>query len=365
MARGFWQSCFYSLNSPGRIALLCMLPLGLAACGGSGDDTILPPPQNLLATAGDRQVSLSWTATPAATNYCVYVSQSAGIHPDTAASYDTALSACLGNSHTGHDVTGLINDNEYFFVVTAKDAGVESAPSDEVVATPQVTASRPLNDTGIILCADRSNTHLPCPVDGFPGQDGQQGRDANGSLVKTGAGHAGFDFTKLDAYGEPLPDDAAAWSCVQDNHTGLIWEVKVNAPTTSLHYKGHSFSWYNPDPDSNAGHAGGQAQGSCTGINIACDTDSFVTAVNAQGLCGATDWRLPTRRELLSLVRNDSVAPAIDLVWFPSASTSRNWSSSPNANGLNSAWYVEFFLGSSETYPKNDMASVTLVREVR
>lgn len=39
-------------------------------------------------------------------------------------------------------------------------------------------------------------------------------------------GHAGFSFTKLDANGNELLANATDWSCVKDNVTGLIWEVK-------------------------------------------------------------------------------------------------------------------------------------------
>ncbi|WP_295582465.1 hypothetical protein [uncultured Lamprocystis sp.] len=47
------------------------------------------------------------------------------------------------------------------------------------------------------------------------------------------------------------------------------------------------------------GWASVQNGGSCSGND--CDTDGFVRAVNAQGLCGARDWRLPANVELLSI----------------------------------------------------------------
>ena len=62
-------------------------------------------------------------------------------------------------------------------------------------------------------------------------------------------------YTKLDATGEDLPDDAESWTMVRDNVTGLIWEVKVNDPN-HLRHQGHSYTWYNTDPATNGGYAG-------------------------------------------------------------------------------------------------------------
>ncbi len=35
-------------------------------------------------------------------------------------------------------------------------------------------------------------------------------------------------YTKLDAAGNDLPTGATEWTCVRDNDTGLIWEVKTD-----------------------------------------------------------------------------------------------------------------------------------------
>lgn len=113
------------------------------------------------------------------------------------------------------------------------------------------------NDTGIDTCGSSDNNSLPCPVRGFPDQDGDRGRDAlahAGLLTKVGAGAAGFDFTKLDAAGQSLPASAASWDCVADNVTGLVWEVKRDQPGHLRHALNYH-SWYDPDPAGNGGHA--------------------------------------------------------------------------------------------------------------
>src|SRR5690606_37411470 len=141
---------------------------------------------------------------------------------------------------------------------------------------------------------------LPCPVSDFPGQDAEYGRDAlaaAGLLQKVGGGSAGFDFTKLDDNGNPLSASATEWSCVKDNHTGLIWEEKT---TSGLRSMNHTYSWYNPDSSTNGGHSGYKDGGSCS--ESKCDTRDYVRAVNMQNLCGANDWRMPTIDELHSIV---------------------------------------------------------------
>jgi hypothetical protein len=218
--------------------------------------------------------------------------------------------------------------------------------------------TKPLNDTGIDWCADGSQNGLACPVDGYPWQDAQDGRDKTHD--DDSDGHAGFSFTKLDANGNPLAPSAATWSCVRDNVTGLIWEVKTD--DSGLRDKDWTYSWYNPDATTNGGGAG-TADGGNNCFNTArCDTQKYVADVNAQGLCGAQDWRLPDPRELLSIVSNDRMYPAIDTTYFPNTVASWVWSASPYADYPNYAWSVYFYGGSVYYSNKNDAGSVRLVR---
>ncbi len=63
---------------------------------------------------------------------------------------------------------------------------------------------------------------------------------------------------------------------------------------------------------------------------------------------GETDWRLPTRIELGSLVDHRRSQPAIDLTAFPSSPSTAFWSSSPSTTP-GEAWMVDFVMGYS--YP--------------
>jgi len=237
-----------------------------------------------------------------------------------------------------------------------------------MVESSSATGTGKLNDTGIDWCANDTTNNLACPVASHPGQDGDHGRDAlarAGQLQKVGGGAAGFDFTKLDANGNALPASATSWDCVRDNHTGLIWEVKT---TSGLRSQTNLYTWYNPDPNTNGGSAGVQNGGVgvqnsslCTGS--ACDTHGFVQAVNQQGLCGASDWRLPTRRELMSIVRSGPTSPAIDTAYFPNTLVGVGfWSSSLYAHSSNRVWFVYFDGGRVDDTDQSNYGRVRLVR---
>jgi hypothetical protein len=74
---------------------------------------------------------------------------------------------------------------------------------------------------------------------------------------------------------------------------------------------------------------------------------SAYTWVDAQSYCVAP-WRLPTIRELLSIVDFRQTAPAIDRTAFPNTpAQSGFWSSSPYADGSSPAWGVSFSHGIS------------------
>ncbi len=223
--------------------------------------------------------------------------------------------------------------------------------------------SGPLNDTGIDWCADGNNIFLDCPVDSHPNQDGDFGRDAlarEGELSKVGDGVAGFDFTKLDANGNDLPASASQWACVRDNHTELVWEVKVDEPG-HLRYKDHTYTWYNPDSATNGGASGVQDGGECAGSS--CDTQGFVQAVNSQSLCGASDWRMPTLLELQTLTHMGRRDPAIDTEFFPNTPSELFWSASPYGPNEDWALSILFSSGSSALAGKSAVRHVRLVRD--
>jgi hypothetical protein len=143
----------------------------------------------------------------------------------------------------------------------------------------------------------------------------------------------------------------------------------------SLHYYGHTYSWYNPDYNTNGGYPGVQNGGTCTGS--ACDYPSFVKAVNTVGLCGAKDWRMPGNKELLTIfqISVDSAVDKTSLVHLLTQEPSHQlkmyiWTELTSAKDPQKAWRTTGASYSSSYTPTNmlvsskeDTVKVLLVRD--
>lgn len=124
----------------------------LGESANSGEVSAVPQvapvaPQNLVATPGDGQVRLTWTASPGATGYIVQrATQSGGPY--------TTIERPVAAAYTN---TNLVNGTTYYYVVRAVSNGVESAVSGEAYATPQAKPSSPYRltatagDTQVLL----------------------------------------------------------------------------------------------------------------------------------------------------------------------------------------------------------------------
>ena len=140
--------------------------------------------------------------------------------------------------------------------------------------------------------------------------------------------------------------DSQIDSCVQDRVTGLMWEVKTadgglrdwnnrytNFDNAAVEQFWTGSDWIKPT----------QAQ-----IDAPSNSAGFKDSVNAQGLCGFKDWRLPTLDELQSILDTSRIiglSPTIDAHWFPNTQIAAYWSASPNPDNSTSAWYVYFGKG--------------------
>lgn len=231
-----------------------------------------------------------------------------------------------------------------------------------------------LNDTGITRAGDYpTGNNVDCTITGTNNspQDCNTGRDV--THPDPTDGHAGFSFTKLDDNGTPIANQAddyatTPWACVQDNVTGLVWEVKTD--DGGLHNKDDRYNWYNTNSATNGG-ADGSADDDgaiCSGYNVAdsstyCNTQAFAARVNTQSLCGQTDWRVPDINELHSIVHQGKVNPAIDTNYFPNTVSDVGfWSSSPYASNSVDAWRLVSSNGlDGYSYRSND-GYVRLVR---
>jgi hypothetical protein len=168
--------------------------------------------------------------------------------------------------------------------------------------TPRPGDSLGLLQTGQTTCQDSSGAEIPCAG---TGQDGEFREGAPFSYTDNGDGS------------------------ITDNVTGLMGEALDDG---SIHDNNDQYTWSD-----------------AVGVKIA--------TLNTTRFAGHTDWRLPNRRELESLVDAGRLLPCIDPV-FATGCTSGctvttcsctpsgvHWSSTINKNPPTEAWTVYFGVG--------------------
>lgn len=158
---------------------------------------------------------------------------------------------------------------------------------------------------------------------------------SGGSISCAGTGQDGQYQKGLPASGARFVDNTD--STISDNATGLMWKKCGE----------------------------GQTGSDCSGGSA--DTPDWTTALStceADTTAGHTDWRLPNRNELLSIVSLATVNPAIDTTFFPNTQSDHYWSSStyqyPGVEGI--AWGVNFYNGDTDANGKGSGFYVRCVR---
>ena len=158
--------------------------------------------------------------------------------------------------------------------------------------------------------------------------------------------------------------------CVRDNATGLIWQGQTPAgtglrandqnktnfdSTTAL----QKFAIVN---NFDIFVAPTQAE-----VDASTNSIGFKNAVNAINLCGSGAWRLPTKDELLGIVKTTE-ANSIDNLWFPNTPLYSGYrTSSPLPGYAHFDWVVGFGVGAASVNYRDyyDTDSIYLVRLVR
>ncbi len=233
-----------------------------------------------------------------------------------------------------------------------------SAQSDSIFKTG-FEFTPELNDTGITWAGEYpADNNVDCTSSTLLGsQDCHVGRDLTHN--DDSDGHAGFSFTKLDATGTPLLDQSVdyniePWSCIRDNVTGLVWEVKTT--TTGIHHKDNTYQWGGLT-------AIGRDHINSQGTYYDPSWNELVQGSNDSILCGFDNWRVPTVAEFSSIVnKGATTTPSIDTNYFPNTESSRYWSSSPDPSNSSLARLLHFINGNNSALSRSGFHRVRLVR---
>jgi hypothetical protein len=185
-----------------------------------------------------------------------------------------------------------------------------------------------LPDTGVTDCYDKQGRDIPVPKHGEPFY-GQNGCVAIHPMR----------FQKLGPGGGSLPD-TATWQdghrAVLDRNTGLTWEIKSPA-AGDVNFCDDTYSW-------------AEAQ------------QTYIERLNRSKYGGFTDWRMPNKDELRSILDYGRSNPAVDTWYFPHCKNEFYWARNTFEMDPNCGWVLFFGLGSATACGKTIRQFVRAVR---
>jgi len=170
-------------------------------------------------------------------------------------------------------------------------------------------------------------------------------------------------FQKIAQDGVTLSPWQGPWACVFDKQQNLLWEVKRD--DESIHDGYWTYSWFD-------GQRGVENRGDCYFKSERCDTLDLIKRVNQQALCTVNQWRLPTQKELQTLMINNDRPNEnqIAVDYFPQMQRGDFWTSDHSKplptryRALKEgATVVNFQQSSSQILPYRNAAFVILVND--
>jgi hypothetical protein len=191
------------------------------------------------------------------------------------------------------------NDGGHVDSISRKLASVTPTLMSLPIPSPR------LSDTGQTKCWNSDGYEIPCAGSG---QDGA-----------------------YRIYPQNFTDNGDG--TVTDNVTGLIWQQQEDNPNTL-------YNWYQ-----------------AAGVYHATYNGAKRSACGETRTAGYSDWRLPSKRELIGIVDYSGLPGAAINSVFKNTNTYKYWTSTPTDFGPNdpfpNAWYVHFSYGESSNGDMN------------
>lgn len=184
-----------------------------------------------------------------------------------------------------------------------------------------------LADSGQHECYDDEGGVIPTPAKGQPFY-GQDGTSVIHPLSGTRLRQGGFETEANASWDE-------GFRMVLDNNTGLIWETK-SPLTQDLNYAGNKYTFQ-------------QAQ-------------NYAAGMNEIAYGGFTDWRLPNREELRSIVDYGKYSPSLMNAFGSDCPPEFFWSHDSYGPNPDLMWGIYFAFGCGICYPKDNRYAVRVVR---
>jgi hypothetical protein len=100
----------------------------------------------------------------------------------------------------------------------------------------------------------------------------------------------------------------------------------------------------------------------CNGSALTLSWQGALQAASSSRFADYSDWRLPNKNELESIVEERCSSPSLNVIVFPGAPSAYFWSSSPYAGLSSGAWSVDFAFGTVNASVKTGSIHVRLVR---
>ena len=373
-------------------------------------------PTNVSATAGDGQVTISWDSVALATSYKIYWATWSGVsktsyedttNPGSSTNPDTTIfesvlsynghtyaatknsmtweeTNTLSNQHGGYLVT--INDEQenlfiqinYSSFISELWIGYNDKDNEDtwVWANGEISTytnwdtSEPNDvdgeDCGVIYESGFWNdvscffpSYAIVEWESVPATSYTYTDLTNGTTYY-------YVVTAINIYGESGESNE-----VSAMPSGIDFKLPDTGQTQSYTNTFGEDSDYTINPPSYTDNGNGAVIDNVTGLmwqkendHIYLNWDDAVSYCNNLALTGYTDWRLPSKKEFISIVNYGTSTPAIDTTYFPSIWPSPFWSSTTLASDSSYAWSVDLpFYGSvSSTGNKSNSNYLMCVR---